>query len=405
MRHSVADGKHGNAGDAPPGRSAPEVAVTRRRVLFTSHDAGGTVPPMLALAEAFMARGDVVVVLSQPSVRARAEAAGCAFLPFTDLPNYAPRRAIEDQLDLSLRAITAQAIGDDVIAAAKEHASDLLVVDANLAGALAAAEQLDRPSAVLLHSMYTTFVTSWFADYWSFLEPAINETRDAFGLAPARDWPGVFAGHDRLLAVVPRAFDAPVADTPRTLRHFGFLVPNARAAHTAADFGAGKEPTVLVGLSTTYQRQEELLEVILDALGGLPVRALVTTAGQIDDGALPHPANVTITDYVPHAAVLDHTAVMVTHGGLGSIASALSFGVPLVCTPVSRDQFVNAERVAAVGAGIALAESPTAAQVATAIKQVLSKPRFRAGAQAMADASRAAGGATAAVAELDALLD
>src|SRR5207244_2307156 len=115
-------------------------------------------------------------------------------------------------------------------------------------------------------------------------------------------------------------------------------------------------------------------------------RGLVTTAGQVDAGGLPHPANVTITDYVQHTAVLDHADVMVTHGGLGSIASALSFGVPLVCTPVSRDQFVNAERVAAVGAGIALAETPTAAQVANAIKQVLAQPKLRAGAQAMADA-------------------
>ena len=162
---------------------------------------------------------------------------------------------------------------------------------------------------------------------------------------------------------------------------------------------------MLVGLSTTYQRQEELLEVILDALGGLRVRALVTTAGQVDVNALRHRDNVTITDYLPHTLVLDHTDVMVTHAGLGSIASALSFGVPLVCAPVSRDQFVNAERVAAVGAGVALAALPTAAQVVSAIKQVLGKPMFHAGAQAMADASRAAGGARAAVAELDALLD
>jgi UDP:flavonoid glycosyltransferase YjiC (YdhE family) len=377
----------------------------RRRVLFTSHDAGGTVPPMLALAETFAARGDQVVVLSQPSVRSRAEAAGCSFVAFSDLPDYAPRRAIEDQLDLSVRATTAQTIGDDVIAIAKEHSIELLVVDANLAGALAAAEMLDRPTAVLLHSMYSTFVTSWFADYWAYLEPTINETRDAFGLAPAHGWPGVFAGHDRLLAVVPQAFDVPVAETPESLRHFGFLVPEARATRAAHDFPAGKEPTVLVGLSTTYQRQEELLEVILDALGDLEVRGIVTTAGQVDAAALPHPANVTITDYVPHTAVLDHTDVMVTHAGLGSIASALTFGVPLVCTPVSRDQFVNAERVAAVGAGIALAETPTAGQIAAAVKQVLAKPKFRAGAQAMADASRAAGGAPAAVAELDALFD
>src|SRR6476659_4025235 len=163
--------------------------MTRRRVLFVSHDAGGTIPPMLALAEAYVARGDDVVVLSQPSVRTRAEAAGCTFVPASDLPDYERRRAIEDQLEIAARAITGLALGDDLIALAKERSVDLIVVDANLGGALAAAEQLPQPSAVLLHSMYTTFVTSWFADYWAFLEPGINEVRAAYGLAPAQDWP------------------------------------------------------------------------------------------------------------------------------------------------------------------------------------------------------------------------
>jgi UDP:flavonoid glycosyltransferase YjiC (YdhE family) len=381
------------------------LAMTRRRVLFTCHDAGGTIPPMLAIAEAFVARGDEVLVLSQPSVRQRVEAAGCTYVAPTDLPDYQPRRAIEDQLDLAALAITGKQLGDDLIAAAKDHSVDLVVVDANLGGALAAAEQLDRPSAVLLHSMFTTFVTSWFADYWAFLEPGVNGTRDAYGLAPAHDWPSVFAGHDRLLAVVPSVFDVPVDTVPAAMRHFGFLVPKGRARPAAAGFPEGDHPTVLVGLSTTYQRQEELLEVILDALAELPVRALVTTAGQVDNEKLPHPANVTIADFVPHTAVLEQTDVMVTHAGLGSISSALTYGVPLVCTPVSRDQFVNAERVADVGAGVALSGAPSASDVATAVQKVLGNASYRDGARAIGDASHAEGGAAAVVAELDTLLD
>jgi len=376
-----------------------------RRVLFVSHDAGGTIPPMLAIAGAFVARDDDVFVLSQPSVRTRAEAAGCTYIRPADLPDYEPRRAIEDQLDLAALAITGQQLGDDLIAAAKDHSVDLVVVDANLGGALAAAEQLDRPSAVLLHSMFTTFVASWFADYWAFLEPGVNETRAAYGLAPAHDWPSVFAGHDRLLAVVPSAFDVPVDDVPAAMRHFGFLVPKGRARPAAAGFPPGDGPTVLVGLSTTYQRQEELLEVILDALAELPVRALVTTAGQVENDKLPHPANVTVADFVPHTAVLDHTDVMVTHAGLGSIASALTFGVPLVCTPVSRDQFVNAERVADLGAGIALSGAPSAFDIAAAVRKVLGNASYRDAARVLGEASHAEGGAANVVADLDSLLD
>jgi UDP:flavonoid glycosyltransferase YjiC (YdhE family) len=378
--------------------------MTRRRALFVSHDAGGTIPPALALAEAFIARGDEVVVLSQPSVRTRAEAAGCAFVPASDLPDYERRRAIEDQIELVARAMTGRTLGDDLVALAHDRSVDIVIVDANLGGALAAAEQLVQPSAVLLHSMFTTYVTSWFADYWAFLEPAINEARATFGLGPAHDWPSVFAGHDRLLAVVPSDFDAPVPGAPDAMRHYGFLVPDGGATKAAAGYPAGDDPTVLVGLSTTYQRQDELLEVILDALGDLPVRGLVTTAGQVDTDALPQPKNVTIAEYVPHTDVLGATDVMVTHAGLGSIASALTAGVPLVCTPISRDQFVNAERVADVGAGVALPGAPSAPDVATAIQKVLTDAGYRDGARAMADVSRAEGGAAAAVSELDALL-
>jgi MGT family glycosyltransferase len=130
----------------------------------------------------------------------------------------------------------------------------------------------------------------------------------------------------------------------------------------------------------------------------------VTTAGQVDAAALPQPPNVVVAEYVSHTAVLGATDVMVTHGGLGSIASALTAGVPLVCTPVSRDQFVNAERVAEVGAGVALPASPSASDVATAVQKVLTDAGYREGARAMAGVSRAQGGAPAAVADLAGLL-
>ena len=377
---------------------------SRTRVLLTCHDAGGTVPPVLALAEALIARANEVVILSQPSVRARAEAAGCTFVAFTEIGDYEARRQLEDQLDVVIPAMTGKTVGDDVTNVAKRHDVDLAVVDANLAGGLAAAESLDQPSAVLLHSMYKTYVDTWFGEIWPLLEPAINETRRGYGLEPVDGWPSVFMRHDRLLSVVPTAFDAPVADVPRAMRHFGFLVPRGQPPDTTVGFPAGDDATVLVGLSTTYAKQESMFESILDALGDLAVRALVTTAGQVDISALPQPSNVTIVDYVPHGLVLDRTDVMVTHAGLGSVAGAMTFGVPLVCMPVDRDQPLNAQRVTELGAGIALTASASAGEIAAAIERVLSDATYRDAARALGRASGDEGGADAAAAELEGLL-
>ena len=106
-----------------------------------------------------------------------------------------------------------------------------MVVDANLAGrgrrrrGVAAAA-----SAILLHSLYETYVDTWFGELWPFLAPAINETRAAFGLAARASWTEVFQPHDRLYAAVPagvrRTGDGP--RRPRLLRHTGFLVPDRR---------------------------------------------------------------------------------------------------------------------------------------------------------------------------------
>jgi UDP:flavonoid glycosyltransferase YjiC (YdhE family) len=380
--------------------------MSARRFLLVCHDAGGTVPPLLAIAEALIRSGHDVLFLSQPSVRLRAERAGCRFFDFSRIAAYERRKPLEDQFALAWPMITGSTIGDDVHALASRHQADVIVVDANLGGALAAAEALNQPSVVLLHSMYKTFVDNWFADYWPLFESAINETRAGYGLAPADSWPSVFACHDRLLAVVPTVFDAPVADVPAGMRHFGFLVPtDSTVSDMAVDFPHGDDPTVLVGLSTTYQAHEDLLQRILDALGGMSVRALVSTAEQIDIDTLRVPTNVTVTDFVGHTQVMSRTDIMVTHAGLGTVAAALSVGVPLVCTPISRDQPLNAHRVADLGAGVALSHNTDSGHIAAAIEQTLSDPAYRDAAATLARLSLHEGGASAAAAELEALTD
>jgi MGT family glycosyltransferase len=160
----------------------------------------------------------------------------------------------------------------------------------------------------------------------------------------------------------------------------------------------------MVSLSTTYQAQEDLLARICTALATRPVQGLVATGGRVDPASLGDAAHVRCFDWLPHAELLPETDVVVTHGGLGTCAGALSHGVPLVCVPLGRDQELNGARVAAVGAGVALPADADAEQIGAAIDEVLGDPAYAEAARRVAAESTAAGGPAAAVTDLESLL-
>ena len=370
------------------------------RFLLVGENAGGTVPPMVALAEALVDDGHSVTMLNQPSVEARSRAAGCDFVPFSRLGDYATDEPIEEQLELAFEALTGRSVADDVIVAAERQRADVVVVEGDMASAAAAAEHLDCPSAILLHHMYKTFVDDWFVHYWPFFEAPVNAIRSSYGLAPSSSWWDVFLGHDRVLSAVPPTFDAPVTPPRPGVRAVGFLVPRGTPSAESPTFPDGDEPAVVVGLSTTNQQQQRLLQAILDALGELDVRAVATTGRVIDASELVVPPNVRLLDFVPHTSLLGDAALMVTHAGLGTIAAALGFGVPLVCAPTARDQHVNAARVVACGAGVDAGSDPTPSEVAAAVSEVLEKEDYRAAALAISEENTRLGGAARVAADL-----
>ena len=100
----------------------------------------------------------------------------------------------------------------------------------------------------------------------------------------------------------------------------------------------------------------------LRALADMPLRVLMTTGRGIDPASLaPIPANIHVEQWWPHADVMPHTAVVVGHGGFGTTMMTLAAGVPQVIVPLfAFDQTINAERVAAIGAGKHVVGGPDA---------------------------------------------
>jgi MGT family glycosyltransferase len=163
---------------------------------------------------------------------------------------------------------------------------------------------------------------------------------------------------------------------------------------------------VLVGLSSTYMEQGDLLRRIVTALGALPVRGLVTLGPAMEPDALGSdlPPNVTVVASAPHAQVLEHAAAVITHAGHGTTIKALAAGVPVVAIPLGREQPDNAARVVAAGVGVALKPKAKAGAIRAAVADVLATASYGEAARRMGAAIHAEMETDRAVAELEALV-
>ena len=146
------------------------------------------------------------------------------------------------------------------------------------------------------------------------------------------------------------AFDFP-AELPDHARYVGAVLDDPAWAATTWTPPPGDGPLVLVALSSTFQDQGDCLQRIVDGLGTLPVRGIVTTGPALDPAQIRAPANVTVVAAAPHSEVLRDAAAVVTHGGHGTVVRTLAADVPMVVLHHGRDQADNAARVVAARCG------------------------------------------------------
>ena len=100
-------------------------------------------------------------------------------------------------------------------------------------------------------------------------------------------------------------------------------------------------------------------EAIVGGLAAVNVDAVVTVGRGVNPAPLrsmlsgPTLGRVRIEHYVPQAILMERAAVVISHGGAGTMLAAGVAGVPQIAIPVGADQFDNTD--AFVGAGVALA--------------------------------------------------
>lgn len=358
--------------------------------------------PSLEIVRELVARGHRVTYANDPQVVDLVKATGADLVPVTSTLPVAdndwpedPIGAMETFLDDQIQALPQlRAFYDD-------DPADVYLYDIGGYSARALGESQGRP----VLQLSPTFV-AWdgydeevAAPLWQL--PGADAYREKFTRwlagngATTTDMDAFPGAPDRVLAMIPRAMQ-PEADRVDTDR-CTFVGPcfDPRAELDAWSRPAGAERVLLVSLGSAYTRQPEFYRRCLAAFGDLPGWHVVLQIGKyVDPAELGElPSNVEVHSWVPQRAILEQADAFVTHAGMGGSSEGLLAGVPMIAVPQAVDQFMNADRLVALGVARRLdTDDATVDALRTALLDLTSDAEVARRSAELQAASRAEGG-------------
>jgi UDP:flavonoid glycosyltransferase YjiC (YdhE family) len=369
------------------------------RILSVLPHAGGNVAPTLEILRELAQRGGEVTVLGHRQLASAVEGAGLAFRAFRHARRWSATverpgwRSMIGWLPLA----SDRGAGRDVAEAAGELHPELIVVDCMLPGSLRAARATGAAVAMVMHTMI-----GYWESQWSPRTPLGLWLRLTGTLPSGR----AFLPDLALLATMPE-FD-PLPERTRIPRELIAQTGPAVGRPHAVKAARGQEqPTVLISLSTiSYPGQGELLRRLVDAVAGLPLRAIVTTGPALDPARIIAPPNVEVRRFVPHEELLPNVDLVIGHGGHGTTMRALSHGVPVLVVPMTSlaDHDLVADAVVAVGAGAQVPKTAGSDELQRVIAAALADAALVDGAGRIAALLAGRSAAGAAVDALESLL-
>ena len=360
------------------------------RLLVAAFGDPGHAFPAIALARALRARGHDVVVESWDRWREPVEDLGLRFAAAEEYTVFPPppQGIYADAADaaIALRPLLDDLRPDAVV-------SDILTLAPTLA-----AEAAGCRLATLIPHVYPVhepgqpfFAFGWMPSRtpigraaWRAALPMLiggletgreelNESRARVGLPPVERFHGGISERLALVATFPqleypRGWPAGV----RVTGPMSFELPYEDVA-----MPPGSEPLVLVAPSTSQDPRCRLLRSAFDALADEPVRVIGTTNRHEPPEPIAVPANARCVEWISYSQAMREADLVVCHGGHGTIARALSEGVPVLSCPAVGDMAENGARVQWAGAGLMVPWRLTgAASIRWAVRQLLGEPRF-----------------------------
>ncbi len=178
----------------------------------------------------------------------------------------------------------------------------------------------------------------------------LNLQRERLGLPPTERFHGGISPDLALVATYPQ-LEYPRRWPPgvQVTGPMPFEVP-----HPDVELPPGAAPLVLVAPSTAHDSGNHLVRTALAALAEEPVRVVATTNRVRPQSPIPVPANAVLVDWLSYSQLMPAAALVVSHGGHGTVARALGAGTPVLISPITGDMSETAMRLDWCGAGLSL---------------------------------------------------
>jgi MGT family glycosyltransferase len=402
--------------------------VTPRRFVLCTTPAQGHTTPLLALARRLVDDGHQVVFFTTEHYRAKVAVTGAGFVPFGaaydahDLMLANPEReasakrgvrGVKDDLRrIFVGPLPGQFTGLQAILT--DFPADAVVVDTMFLGALplALGPRANRPVLACVGVMPYAGTSRDAAPFGAAMQPGARPwhrarhavmnwatehvvLRDIQRLAQrclAETGAPAFTGYlmdlqpalvDAYFQACVAGFEYPRSDLPTAVRFVGPILSPPSSSFDAPDWWGelhAGQPVVHVTQGTLDNADlGRLLQPTMEALADEDVLVVATTGGPDPEPFRRRlPANVRLERFIPHDLLLPQVDVMITNGGYGGVQQALANGVPLVIAGDSEDKPEVAARVHWTGTGIDLRSGkPAPAQIARAVRRVLSDPSYR----------------------------
>jgi rhamnosyltransferase subunit B len=377
-------------------------------VLLPTLGSAGDVHPFIALGAALEARGHRATIITTPLFQPLIEAQGLRFLPVGTLEQVRAVIAHPDLWHLRkgfevLAQVFIPAI-EEIYRLIEKHADAETVVafSTGAFGARVAQEKLGIPSASI--HLQPTVIRS-FADQgmfgpirlsashpqwfkhglfrlvdWlvidRFMKRPLNEFRATLSLAPVERVMHHWMHSPQLvIAFFPEWFAAIQPDWPANSHAVGFPLWDlggepAPLQEAEAFLSAGAAPVIFTPGSAGATMHRFFRESI-DAARQLRLRAmLVTNYPEQIPSRLPE--GIGVFGYLPFSQVLPRAALLVYHGGVGTLAQGIKAAVPHLVVPNGYDQFDSGWRIEQLGLGRSIPQTRyRARRVAAAISAIL----------------------------------
>ena len=360
------------------------------RVVLVSFGSAGDLYPLIGLARAFQSQGRSVLLLATPAHGEALARSGVPWQPLGDVEDYRrtladpdlwhPRRGIRVLLrDFAdrmarLRDVLLALLPADESALVVAHAFALPALDLmrrerprlRVAGVhLAPASlrslrdpmvwgplQVPRWVGPAFRQRLWRFSDTRLVDPWGL--PALNALRAAHGMAPLPHLlPHLAEAADFVVTLFPPWFAPTQADWRGPVVEGGFVMcdpfgEDAPLPPALQDFLAAGDAPLVFTPGSANAHGARLFAAALRAVRRLGRRAVFLTPHR-DQVPAVLPPQVHWQPYVPLGALLPHAALLLHHGGIGTLAQALRAGVPQMVVPYGWDQFDNACRLRAMG--------------------------------------------------------